>query len=173
MVRAFVAVGSNIDPALNVQRCLLLLAGRVALVNVSTVYETRAEGHPEQADFYNCVVEIDTDQAARDLKFNVLRFIESSLKRERSADKYAPRTIDLDLILYGDLVLKTSDVVLPDPDILRRFFIAAPLAELAPGLILPGSDIRIRDIAARLPREDTRPLESYTARLRQILKLGS
>ncbi len=171
MVRAFVAIGSNIDPAGNVHRALLLLSQHVRVAKLSTVYQTRAEGRPEQEDFYNCVVEIATDLPPLELKFNVLRLIESDLKRQRTGDKYAPRTIDLDLILYGDLILSTSELVLPDPDILRRFFIAGSLAELAPDLIVPGSEARAAEIAARLPRGEAEPLASYTAQLRRLLNL--
>lgn len=166
MVRAFVAIGSNIDPAINVRSAIELLARRLSVIRLSTVYKTQPEERLEQEDFYNCVVEIQTDLPPRDLKFHVLRMIETQLKRQRTPDKYAPRTIDMDLILYGDLTLNENDLVLPDPDIVRRFFVAAPLEEFDPDLILPGSDVRISDIAARLPQDKAQPLPSYTARLR-------
>jgi len=167
MVRAFVAIGSNIDPAMNVRSAIELLARRLTVTKLSTVYKTRPEERPEQEDFYNCVVEIQTDLAPQDLKFQVLRSIETQLKRRRTPDKYAPRTVDLDLILYGDLVLDENGFVLPDPDIVRRFFLAAPLAELNPDLILPGSGALISDAAAQLPQDKAQPLPSYTARLRE------
>jgi len=169
MVRAFVAIGSNIDPAANLRSAVNLLARRLAVTRLSTVYRTEPEGRPKQRQFYNCVVEVRTDLPPLDLKFQVLRQIETQLKRQRTSDIYAPRTIDLDLILYGDLVLAADGLVLPDPDIVRRFFLAAPLAELEPDLILPGSDIRISALAARLPRNKARALHSYTAQLRQEL----
>jgi len=167
MIRAFVAIGSNIDPAVNVENALDLLARRLIVTKISTVYKTEAEKRPEQEQFYNCVIEIQTDMAPLELKFQVLRSIEAQLKRQRSSDKYSPRTIDLDLILYGDLVLEENDLIMPDPDIARRFFLAAPLAELEPDLILPGSNMRIFDLAANLPCDKAQPLYLFTAQLRQ------
>ena len=112
-------------------------------------------------------MEIETDLAPRELKFQVLRRIESELGRTRGSDKFAARTIDLDLILYDELVMTTEDLTLPDPDILRRPFLAIPLHELAPGLVLPGSGLRISETAAALPRTRMKPLEDYTERLRK------
>ncbi len=173
MVRAFVAIGSNISPAVNVRRALDLLARRLTVTGLSTVYETQPEERPGQEHFYNCVVEIETELAPRKLKFQVLRSIETQLNRQRTSDKYAPRTIDLDLILYGDLVLNENDLVLPDPDIFGRFFLAAPLAELAPELVLPGSGAPIAEVAGRLTQDKAQPLPAYTTELRQLISQGN
>jgi len=171
MARAFVAIGSNIDQAASVEKAVQLLNRHAAITGLSTVYRTEGIGTPGQAHFYNCVVEIRTSLPPLDLKFRVLRQIESRLGRERTADKYAARTIDLDLVIYDDLVLKSEDLVLPDPEISCRFFIATPLAELAPDLRLPGNGARITDVAAALPMNDAQPLYSYTAQLRRGLGL--
>ena len=104
MARAFVAIGSNIDAAANVRAAVRALALRMPVVAISTVYRTEPEERPEQPPFYNCVVEINAEIAPLELKFQVLRPIEEALERRRTSDKYAPRTIDLDLILYDDLV---------------------------------------------------------------------
>ena len=167
MTRAFVAVGSNINPEENVRAALRALAERTRIVSISTVYQTEPEGSVNQPCFYNCVVEIETDTAPEKLKFEVLREIEASLGRRRTSDKYAPRTIDLDLILYGDLVQDADGVVLPDPDVTRRPFLAVPLAELAPELTLPGTGVPIVGLAARLRMDRAHPLLDYTARLRK------
>ncbi len=166
MTRAFVAVGSNVRPARNVRAALRALASRVSLKAVSTVYRTKAEGRPGQPDFYNCVVELETDLSPQSLKSSVLRRIESDLGRRRTADKFAPRTIDLDLILYGELILNTQTLTLPDPQIPHRAFLAIPLTELAPDLKLPGTRVRIAKLASHLPQDRMRPLPGYTARLR-------
>ncbi len=167
MTRAFVSVGSNIDPATHVCAALRALASRVQVTAISTVYRTRSESRPDQPPFYNCVIEIRTGFSPQTLKFQVLRGIEAELGRRRTRDKNAPRTIDLDLILYGDLVLKTARLVLPDPDIVRRSFLALPLMELAPDLVLPGTQWRLAGLAARLPRIGLRPLLAYTRALRR------
>ncbi len=170
--RAFIAVGSNISPEENVRAALLLLARQEQIVAVSTVYRTEPEDRPDQPDFYNCVVEIKTEKTPDELKYQVLRRIEGALGRLRASDKSAPRVIDLDLILYDDLVLNTDRLVLPDPEISSRSFLAACLSELAPDLILPGTNSRIADLSARLSPDNMHPLEGYTGRVRSDLHLS-
>jgi 2-amino-4-hydroxy-6-hydroxymethyldihydropteridine diphosphokinase len=168
-VRAFVALGSNIDPNRHIEAAVLALASQVQIVAVSTVYRTNAEERPEQPQFYNCVVEIRTEIPARNLKFQVLRPIEDALGRHRTSDKFAPRSIDLDLILYDDLVVNADGLVLPDPDIIRRPYLALPLSELAPDLTLPGTLLRIAEGASDLRAHKMQPLPDYTAQLRKGL----
>ena len=170
MARAFVSIGSNINPAENVRKAIHRLALQVRVVGISTVYLTEAEGRPEQPPYYNCVVEIETEARPVELKHQVLRRIEEDLGRERGEDKYAPRPIDLDLIVYDDLVMETSGLTLPDPQILHRPFLAVPLHELAPELTLSGLNRRIEEVAAGLPRGSMKPLESYTERLRRAIR---
>lgn len=171
MARAFVAVGSNINPAVNVRAAIRALALQVQVIAISTIYRTEPEGRPEQSPFYNCVVEIKTDRSPQTLKFQLLRGIEAGLGRRRTSDKDAPRTLDLDLILYDDLVLNTNGLVLPDPDIARRPFLAVPLSELAPDLVLAGTLTPIAELVASLPRVKLRPLRAYTARLRRDIRV--
>ncbi len=169
MVRAFVSVGSNIDAAANVRRAIDILAAKTRVAAISMVYLTDALGRPEQDPYYNCVVEIDTDVPPHAVKHSLLRPIEDQLGRERTEDKYAPRTIDLDLIAYGDVVLDAEGIRLPDPDIFVRPFLAVPLCELAPGWVLPGSRRTIDEIAAALPLGSMHPLARYTDELRDSL----
>lgn len=169
MARAFIGVGSNIDPQENVRRALRLLARHAHLVAVSTVYRTPAIGRPEQPRFYNCVVEIETAIPPAELKRRVLRGIETELGRVRSDDKYAPRTIDLDLLIYDEAV-STDDPILPDPDIERRPFLAAGIAELAPDLTLPGSGRPIAQVAAALPASALHALPEFTNLLRRDIE---
>ncbi len=167
MARAFVSIGSNIEPETNVRSAILRLASAVRVTAISTVYRTEPVGPPGQPWFANCVVEVETDLAPRELKFRLLRGIESELGRTRSSDKFAARPIDLDLILYDELVMTTTDLVLPDPDIPQRPFLAVPLHELAPGLILPGSGLGIREAAASLSPNTMKPLSAFTKHLRK------
>lgn len=169
MVRAFISIGSNIDPETNVKNAIHRLRLTARVMAISTVYRTEPVGPPGQPWFYNCVVEIETDLAPRELKFRLLRRIEGELGRTRSSDKFAARTIDLDLILYDELVMTTPDLALPDPDIPERPFLAIPLYELAPGLILPGSGLRIQEAAASLSPNTMMPLAVYTEHLRKEL----
>lgn len=167
--RAFVAFGSNIDPDKNIKAAVLALASHVQIVAISNVYRTDAEERPEQPRFYNCIVEIRTEIPAWDLKFQVLRTIEAALGRHRTSDRFAPRSIDLDLILYDELVVNADGLVLPDPDIGRRPFLALPLSELAPNLTLPDMSLSITEIASSLHAHKMQQLPGYTAQLREAL----
>jgi 2-amino-4-hydroxy-6-hydroxymethyldihydropteridine diphosphokinase len=169
MALAFVSVGSNIDPEKNVSAAVKLLASAVHIRAISTVYATPPWEQPGQPDFYNCVISVETPLPPLDLKHTVLRRIETELGRVRSEDKSAPRTIDLDLILYDDVVLKTEELILPDPEIRNRPFLAGPLYELAPNLIMPDSREPLKAIAARV-RGDLKPLFAYSERLQKEIK---
>jgi 2-amino-4-hydroxy-6-hydroxymethyldihydropteridine diphosphokinase len=172
LARAFIGMGSNIDPERNMREALRLLASAVRVLDLSTVHQTEPIGRPEQPPFYNCVAAVETQLSPQELKQTVLRAIEHRLGRVRSGDKYAARTIDLDLLLYGELVLREAGLELPDPDILVRPFLACGLHELAPGLVLPGSSLPISEVAGRLKDPAMKPLETYTALLKGELRHG-
>ncbi len=160
-------MGSNIEPAGNLRRAVAFLCRHVRIIAISTVYLTPAEGRPEQPPYYNCVVEVETETPPMELKYSILRPIEGSLGRKRTADRFAARTIDLDIVLYDDLIIRNDDLTLPDPQIQQRAFVALPLQELSPGLRLPGSGLSISEIAASLPRCGMMPLKDYTEILRK------
>ncbi len=171
MTRAFIGIGSNIEPAENVRAAIRSLARQTSVVGISMVYLTDAIGHPEQQPYYNCVAEIETAVPPAELKFGLLRGIEHSLGRKRTADKYAPRTIDLDLIAYGDLAMDAGGIRLPDPDILERPFLAVPLSELAPDMELAGYGVRVAEIAARMSQGGMKPLKDYAKLLREEMHI--
>jgi dihydroneopterin aldolase/2-amino-4-hydroxy-6-hydroxymethyldihydropteridine diphosphokinase len=173
MARAFISVGSNINPTDNVKKAVRLLGAQTRILATSTVYLTEPLGQSGQPPYYNCVLEIETGTPPLDLKLTVLRRIEESLGRLRGSDKFAPRTIDLDLILYDDITMAGEELTLPDPDILQRPFLAIALYELAPDLVLPGSATPIADITAAMLRKTMNPLESYTDMLRGEIRHGS
>lgn len=165
MPRIFISVGSNIEPEDHVRQALARLAQAMRVVAISTVYLTPPLDRPEQPPFYNAVVEVETALAPRELK-RTLREIETALGRVRSDDKYAPRPIDLDILLYGDAVIAEPELTIPDPNIPARPFLAIPLAELATAQWLPGTRRPLRAIAAQLDTSDMEPLPEYTAQLR-------
>lgn len=167
MARAFIGIGSNIDPAKNVRAAIRSLGRHARLIGVSMVYCTDALERPEQPPYFNCVAEIETDAVPVQVKHGILRPIESELGRVRTQDKYAPRTIDLDLIVYGNLAMDAEGIRLPDPDILERPFLAIPLFELAPDLMLAGYGLRVSDVAARLRQDGMRPLPDYSSLLKE------
>jgi len=169
MPEAYVLVGSNIDPEHNIPTALRMLAERVRVCAISTFYRTEPLGSPGAPPFLNGAVRIETDMEPRELKFGVLREIESALGRTRGPDRYAPRTIDLDIALHGSLIISEPDLEIPDPDIAARSFVAIPLAELAPELVLPGHEITLAEVASRLGKDDMTSLEDFTRTLRSEL----
>lgn len=161
--RAYVGVGSNIDPERNVRAAVHELQRAVRIVDVSTFYRTAPIGHSGDPWFVNGVLAIDTDVAPVDLKRDVLRHVEDELGRCRGADPNAPRTIDLDLLLV-------EGEELMEPDVRERAFVAWPLAEIAPQLELDGRPIGA--IAEGLPREGMIPLPELTTALREEVRNG-
>lgn len=169
MTQAYVSVGSNINPSENVRRALDSLSRLTRLIRISTVYMTEPYGRPEQPGYYNCVVEIETEAPPLELKHGILRRIEEEQGRERGADKYGERTIDLDLITYGDMVIRSGGLEVPDPEILTRPYLAVPLSELAPGLNLPGTKLSVKEAASAMRYANMEPLFSYTEELKNAL----
>ena len=146
--RAFVAIGSNIEPERNLKEAVRRLASRCRLLAVSRVYETKPVGKTDQPDFLNAAVLVETKLGAAALKAQVLQDIERALGRVRTADKNAPRTIDLDITLFNDQVLEIGHRHIPDPELLRYPHIAVPMADLAPGYVHPESGQTLQEIAA-------------------------
>ena len=167
MPRVFISVGSNIDPEANVARSLHLLARRVRLRSISTVYLTMPEGAREQARYYNCVVEAESELPPAQLKLEVLRPIELELGRARGADPYASRPCDLDILLYDELVLRTEEVTIPDPHLTERPYLLRAVLELAPGLILPGTGMALAEAAPSAVQTPLVALRKYSSRLRK------
>jgi 2-amino-4-hydroxy-6-hydroxymethyldihydropteridine diphosphokinase len=156
-VPVLITLGSNVNPETNLPRAVFVLRQNHHMVvrATSRVYESaplNAAGQiaPGQEHFLNAAVWIDTDYYSPfSLKYNVLRFIEKCLGRVRTADKFAPRPLDLDIALYGDRVIDGSRLTVPDPDILRHAHVALPLADLAPAWVHPVSGQTLAQIAAR------------------------
>lgn len=162
--RVFITLGSNIEPEKHLPAAVYLLADQpgVEVVAVSRVYRTapiNAEGEvdPEQADYLNAAVLIETTLPLMTLKKEILRNIEARLGRVRTPDKYAARTIDLDVALYGEEVLGlvieepdgSREIVFPDPQITRFAHVALPLADLDPEFEHPVTGETLAEIAAR------------------------
>jgi len=172
MARAFIAVGSNVDREANVERALRRLSELVRIRAISNFYSTRPLEGRAQPDFLNGMVEVETDLGPLALKQAVLRPIEHELGRRRSADRHANRTIDLDLVLYGDVVSDTPELVLPDPQLEQRAFLAVPLMELAPSLEVPGTGRSATEIARAFDHADMAPRAEYSGRLRTRMVHG-
>ena len=129
--RAFLGLGSNVgDRERHLADAVESLAGVVA---VSPVYETDPVGGPAQDPFLNLVVELATSLTPRQL-LGVAHRLESAAGRVR-AERWGPRTLDVDVLLVGDLCVDEPDLVVPHPRMWQRRFVLAPLADLAPELV--------------------------------------
>lgn len=138
--RVFVGLGTNVgDRAPMVDRAIEALdaASDIDVVARASLYETEPVGPVDQPWFLNTVVEIRTTLAPHDL-LTQLKEIERDLGRRQHGRRWGPREIDLDLLLYGDSIVETSELVVPHPELPRRRFALAPLAELAPDAVHPG-----------------------------------
>lgn len=129
MTEVFVGAGSNIEPERHLRQALAALAARYGVLRLSPVYRNPAVGF-DGPDFLNMVVGFDTDDDL-DTVLGVLDEIESAAGRVRGEPRYASRALDLDLLLYGDLVTEGAGVTLPRPDITVRAFVLKPLADIA------------------------------------------
>lgn len=146
---AYIGVGSNINPEESIENALSLLVKHVELVNISSFYWTKPLLNKSQDDYLNGALRIKTVFSPKKLKFSLLKKIETKLGRKKSIDKYLSRIIDFDLILYDDLVINKNDFIIPDSDIYTRAFIAIPLLELNPDLVLPDTGQSIKKIVKK------------------------
>lgn len=169
-VEAFIAVGSNINPETHIMAALDLLRKTVEVLASSSFYRTAPLKRRDQPMFHNGVWHIRTRRTPESLKFDLLRPVEEALGRHRSADRHAARPIDLDLILYGDLIIDLPGLRLPDPDILQRPFIAVPLLELSPDVIVPGTDRPLSQCEHACNTAGLEALPEFTLRLRRKLE---
>jgi 2-amino-4-hydroxy-6-hydroxymethyldihydropteridine diphosphokinase len=164
-VPAYVGLGSNLDgPRAQVERALVEL-GRLAgtrLVLRSRLYGSKPFGPVAQPDYVNAVAGLLTTLDA-DAFFGALRALESRLGRVAPRERWGPRAIDLDLLVFGTEQRATGELVLPHPGIVERNFVLYPLADIAPELTIPGRG-RVRELAARVSPEGIWPLEADQAR---------
>lgn len=151
MIRVYLALGSNLaDPLHQVQSALHALAAipDTTLVATSSLYRTPPYGPPDQPDFLNAAVALDTRLDAESL-LNHTQRIELEQGRVRKEHRWGPRTLDLDIMLFGEQMLNTPRLTVPHYDMHNRAFMLLPLLEIAPELCLPDGR-RLADILATL-----------------------
>ncbi len=148
MTRVFLGVGSNIDRQSNLCIGLDTLQADFGLRRLSSVYESAAEGFAGPA-FFNLAVELETDIELATLA-RFLRQLEYRMGRPRNATRFSSRTLDLDILCYGDLHGEVDGIPLPRAEITESAYVLAPLAELAPTALLPGSEESFAELWRRL-----------------------
>jgi 2-amino-4-hydroxy-6-hydroxymethyldihydropteridine diphosphokinase len=130
----------------------------VAVVRASRVWDTAPLG-PPQPRYLNAVLELETTRTPASL-LRLLREVEQAAGRLRDV-RWGPRTLDLDLLLVGDLVVRTPELTIPHPEMAWRRFVLAPLAELRPDMVVPGTDSTVGRLLAEAPELDIAPVGGY------------
>ena len=134
MTLAYVGLGSNLGDR---EALIRQAAVEIGAVRLSPIVETEPWGYADQPRFLNAVAELETDLTPRGLLDRLLA-IERELGRVRAGPRYGPRTIDLDLLLYGDEEVDEPGLTVPHPRLFERLFVLEPLFGLDPGLFVPG-----------------------------------
>ena len=149
-MRAYIGLGGNLgdrEATLRAAVDLLAVEPGIAVVAVSSFVETEPWGLADQPWFLNAVCAVETELGPRDL-LALLLAVEQRLGRRRGdGPRFGPRSIDLDLLVHGELTVSEPGLVLPHPRLAERRFVLAPLAEIAPDLVVPGHG-RVADLLA-------------------------
>jgi 2-amino-4-hydroxy-6-hydroxymethyldihydropteridine diphosphokinase len=149
MNKVYLLIGGNIGNRLqNLFNARLFISQHCGPLHaLSPIYETAAWGNTQQPDFLNQVIELETALAPEDL-LNAVLAIEEKMGRQRR-QKYDPRTIDIDILLYGQISYHSPTLTIPHPELPRRKFALVPLADLAPGLQHPLTNTTIAQMLAQ------------------------
>ena len=143
MVRAYLALGGNVgdvEQAFRTSLAALRANAHVSVLKESAIYRTPPWGKTDQPDFLNMAAEIETDLSAHDL-LDLCLTIERASGRVRE-ERWGPRTIDLDIIAYDDQMIADERLTVPHPHAHERAFVLAPMADLAPDLMIAGKSVR-------------------------------
>jgi len=150
MARLYLALGTNLgDRWENLREAIRRLETFVRVQRISSIYETEPWGITEQPRFFNLVVEGESELEPLAL-LNALKRVESEMGRE-PGERYGPRVIDLDILLYADLVLQTDRLEIPHPRMAERRFVLVPLAEIGPNVVHPRLMQTAQELLAQLP----------------------
>ena len=140
----YLAIGSNINPKKNIALALKYLSKIGKIISVSKIIKTKPVGYLKQADFLNGAIKFKTGLPPQEL-LKELKNIEGLLKRN-TPFRNGPRTIDIDIIFYGNLILNTPNLKIPHPRASERYFVLKPLSEIAPYKIHPVLKKQVRTL---------------------------
>tara|TARA_B100000676_G_scaffold171413_1_gene168512 strand:- start:1672 stop:2181 length:510 start_codon:yes stop_codon:yes gene_type:complete len=160
--KVYLSIGSNIgDKESNIASSIAMLGSFVEISKIrsSSFYKTQPLYNENQPFFLNIVLELETTLTAFQL-LDKIHEIEKMLGREKNREKNQPRTIDIDIIIFKDSFIDTSQLKIPHPGALLRKFVMTPLAELVPDDIFPKTNIKIVDLLKKCP--DTSVVQKYT-----------
>lgn len=163
--QALLSLGANIEPGLNLPAAVRALARFGRIIRISSVWESPPFGPPGQPVFLNAAVWLETNLSAIELKESAIAAIETGLGRVRSADRYAPRPIDIDIIFFNSDIIQLGQRRIPDAEVLERPFVAIPLGEIAPGYTHPDTGDTLAAIAARFDPDKEGMLRRYDVKL--------
>ena len=149
MATVYLGLGSNMgDRKEKITQALDLMSQQIDLKEMSSIYETEPEGFTQQPLFLNAVCRVSTDLDPENL-LDFIKRIEYKLGRRPSFPN-APRPIDIDILLYNDSIISSQKLTIPHPRLGQRAFVLVPLAEIAPELIIPGSEIPLSKLVKDL-----------------------
>lgn len=149
MDKVFISIGSNLGSKEDYCRKAIVEVGKFAKnIKLSSLYETKAVDKVDQPNFINCAIEIETELSPQKLLAELNR-IEQKLGRVRH-ERWGPRTIDLDIIFYGDLVLEEPHLIIPHPRAHLREFVLEPICEIDPNFIYPGLEVPVLEILQKI-----------------------
>lgn len=158
MTDVFLGLGSNVGDRENqLKEAIRLLYEQsgIKVVKVSSFYETEPVGYVDQPDFLNLCVEIQTELSPKAVLERGLA-IEQQLHRVRK-ERWGPRTLDIDILLYGDQIIEEQDLTIPHPRMTERAFVLIPLQEIAPNKVEPRTQTKIKDIT--VPNETVKKVQ--------------
>jgi 2-amino-4-hydroxy-6-hydroxymethyldihydropteridine diphosphokinase len=157
----YLGLGTNLgERSQNLQEAIRLLASCCDVVRCSSIYQTEPWGYADQPDFLNQVIEVETRLSPLEL-LPALKAIETQIGRQVNF-RYGPRLIDIDILLFGNLLLESPSLTIPHAMLEKRAFVLVPLVELAPDLIHPASGILLRDTLHNLDSSGVKLMTTKT-----------
>ncbi|MFC1509544.1 2-amino-4-hydroxy-6-hydroxymethyldihydropteridine diphosphokinase [Candidatus Omnitrophota bacterium] len=159
---SYLGLGSNLGDRLTTLQTSLDYLNQsetIRLLRVSPVYETSPVGGPQQPDFFNAAAEIETESEPHEL-LHICREIENKLGRTRSIH-WGPRTLDIDILLYGEEQIQTDRLTIPHPHMHERAFVLKPLADIASQAVHPVSGKSIGELLGTIDCSGVRKLDKY------------